>query len=71
MRIEIRRNKSLNPFNRYYYVIVAANEEDLSVSEPYFSKSNAMRAARKVGSELGMQVKDTTVKGYNKHGGFK
>ena len=71
MRIEIRRNKSLNPFNRYYYVIVAANEEDLSVSEAYFSKSNAMRAANRVASELGMRVKDTTKKEYTKHGGFK
>ena len=71
MKIEVRRNKSLNPFNRYYYVIVSATGEDLSVSESYYSKSNAMRAARNVGFNLGMQVVDTTKKEYTKHGGFK
>lgn len=71
MRIEVRKNKSLNPFSRYYYVIVGSNGEDMSVSESYFSKSNATRAAKSVGTNLGMQVVDTTKKEYAKHGGFK
>jgi len=71
MKVEIRRADSKNPFNRYYYVMVSASNEDMNTSEMYFSKWNAKRAANNLAKSIpGMVVVDTTAKPYNKHGGF-
>lgn len=43
---------------RWYYRIVAANGEILSVSQKYFSKGNARRAADRLASELNLTVKE-------------
>ena len=71
MKIEIRKSVSKNPFNRYYYAMVADNGEVLSTSEMYFSKSNAIRGATALAQVIHCKVVDTTNKPYSKHGGFK
>ena len=63
MHIEIRRNRSLNPFNRYYLVGVATNGEDMWTSESYYSKSNAKRAATSHLHGTGILVYDCTKAG--------
>lgn len=67
MRVEIRKGTSKNPLRRYYYVLVGANNEDINMSQHYFSKWNAKRAANKLCEEIpGCFVKDTTTKPYRK-----
>lgn len=66
MRIEIRKSTSKNPLNRYYYVMVGSNGEDMNTSETYFSKSNCKRAADQLSELTKAPVKDTTEKAYRK-----
>jgi uncharacterized protein YegP (UPF0339 family) len=44
MRIELFRGKGIQP---WFIRLVAANGQTITVSEGYFSKHNAKRAARK------------------------
>ena len=46
--------------NRYYIAGVGGNGEDMWVSEPYFSKSNAKRAAFRSTADTGIKVYDCT-----------
>jgi uncharacterized protein YegP (UPF0339 family) len=48
MKIKLLKGKV-----RWYYTIVGNNGETIAVSQKYFSKSNAKRAARKVALNLG------------------
>ena len=78
MKVEIRKMKveTPDPFGDrkitrvqpWYLVVIANNGEPILLSEGYFSKGNARRAAKK--NFPGVEVVDTTAKPYNKHGGF-
>jgi hypothetical protein len=71
MRVEIRKNISKNPLRNWYYVVVGSNNEDMNVSQPYFSKSNCKRAAKQIADLMGIEVKDTTAKPYKSYGAGK
>lgn len=51
MKIEVRRKRLF-----FYWRIVARNQQVLGTSETYFSKSNALRAAHKLGKALKLPV---------------
>ena len=70
LHIQIRKSKSKNPLNRYYYAMVGSNSEDMNNSEAYFSKSNCKRAAISLAKLVHCPVVDTSVKPYKKYGGF-
>jgi uncharacterized protein YegP (UPF0339 family) len=40
----------------YHWVLVARNGEVLATSETYFSRSNAIRAARRLSAAIGVAV---------------
>lgn len=42
---------------RWYYLIKHGNGQTLNVSQHYWSKSNALRAAHRLGKKLNMEVK--------------
>jgi uncharacterized protein YegP (UPF0339 family) len=50
----------------WFYRLVAANGQTLSVSESYVSAWNARRAARKVAQSLGVEVVDLSRKPYRR-----
>jgi uncharacterized protein YegP (UPF0339 family) len=59
VHIELHRGKGRQP---WYLVLVAANGEKLAVSEGYFSKWNAKRAARK--NFAGIPLQDKSLKNF-------
>lgn len=44
----------------WYYRLKSSNGQTLTVSEGYFSKWNARRAAKKIASSLDVPLKDST-----------
>jgi uncharacterized protein YegP (UPF0339 family) len=71
MHVELRKSSSKNPLNRYYYAVVGGNNQTINTSETYFSKWNALRAARKIAEAANMLIIDTTVKPYKRYGSFQ
>jgi uncharacterized protein YegP (UPF0339 family) len=55
----------------FFYRLVSANGQTLSVSESYVTAWNARRAARKVAESLGVEVRDLTRKPYARFGAGK
>ena len=55
MRLELRKGQGVQPWRLY---LLSANNKILSVSEGYFSKWNAKRAAKR--NFPGIPFKDTT-----------
>ena len=58
-RVEVFRGKG-RILPGYFYRLVAANGQTLSVSESYTVAWSARRAARKISESLGVPVKDLT-----------
>ena len=50
----------------YFFRLVAANGEPLSVSESFTTKFSAKRSARKVAESLRVELVDTTSRPYRK-----
>jgi uncharacterized protein YegP (UPF0339 family) len=59
LRFEIFRTKKLFKKERWYFRLVGANKEIMSTSEPYLTKSNALRAINviKIGA-FGAEIKE-------------
>ncbi len=53
----------------YFFRLVAANGEPISVSESFTTKWSAKRSARKVAESLRVELVDTTAKPYKRFGG--
>ncbi len=51
----------------YFFRLVAANGEPISVSESFTTKWSAKRSARKVAESLRVELVDTTVKPYRRY----
>ena len=63
MTVQLFKGKGVQP---WYLRVVSDNGQVLSVSEGYFSKWNAKRAARK--NLVGIPLVDLTVKPYKRFG---
>lgn len=64
-RIEVFKGKGMQP---YYYRLVSANNQTLSLSEGYLTHWNVVRAARKIAEGLQVELRDLTSKPYRKFG---
>ncbi len=60
-RVEIFKGKG-RILPGYFFRLVAANGEPISVSESFTTKWSAKRSARKVAESLRVELVDTTVK---------
>lgn len=64
MKVEIKKmDRIIQP---WFLVLVGDNEEPIAVTEGYFSKWNAKRAANK--NFPGIEIVDTTLKPYKHFG---
>ncbi len=65
-RVEIFRGKG-RILPGYFFRLVAANGEPISVSESFTTKWSAKRSARKVAESLRVELVDTTTKPYRRY----
>ncbi len=66
-RVEIFRGKG-RILPGYFFRLVAANGEPISVSESFTTKWSCKRSARKVAESLRVELVDTSVKPYKRFG---